>query len=56
MALMYALGTMNPSWMAAIALWIAAEKSLRRGGLLARLAGIGLTACGCVWLAAASGT
>ena len=32
--------------MAAIALWVLAEKSLRFGGHLARAAGIGLIACG----------
>jgi predicted metal-binding membrane protein len=46
MALMFVGGPMSALWMAAIALWVLAEKSLRFGGHLARAAGIGLIACG----------
>jgi predicted metal-binding membrane protein len=45
-------GAMNILWMAAITLWVLAEKSWRFGSHLARLAGIGLVACGGAWLVA----
>jgi predicted metal-binding membrane protein len=46
MVLMFVGGAMNILWMAAIALWVLAEKSWRFGGHLARLAGIGLIVYG----------
>jgi predicted metal-binding membrane protein len=53
MGLMFVGGPMNALWMAAIALLVIAEKSLRRGSGIARLVGAGLVAWGSVSLAAA---
>ena len=53
MALLFVAGVMNLLWVAAIALWVSAEKLLPRGGSIARLAGAGLIAWGSVRLALA---
>ena len=52
-ALLFVAGLMNVLWIAAIALWVGAEKLLPRGGRFARLAGAGLIAWGGVRLALA---
>jgi predicted metal-binding membrane protein len=44
MALLFAAGVMNLLWIAAIALWVSAEKLLPWGGRLARIGGAGLIA------------
>lgn len=54
MALLFVAGAMNAFWMAAIALWVLAEKNLRWGGRIARLGGAGLVAWGSVALALAA--
>jgi predicted metal-binding membrane protein len=46
-------GTMNVLWIAAIALWVSAEKLLPWGARIARVAGAGLIAWGSVQLAIA---
>jgi predicted metal-binding membrane protein len=53
MVLLFAAGMMNLLWVAAIALWVAAEKLLPWGGRIARVAGVGLVAGGGVELALA---
>jgi predicted metal-binding membrane protein len=54
MALLFVAGLMNLLWVAAIALWLAAEKLLPWGGRIARVAGAGLTAWGGALLALAA--
>jgi len=54
MALLFVAGLMNVLWIAAIALWVGAEKLLPQGGRIARLAGTGLIAWGSVRLALAA--
>src|SRR5262249_41155128 len=51
MALLFAAGVMSLFWVAAIALWIAAEKLLSWGGRLTTVAGAGLATMGATWLA-----
>jgi predicted metal-binding membrane protein len=51
MCLLFVGGLMNILWLAAISLWVLAEKTLPRGGAIARLAGAGLIAWGSVSLA-----
>jgi predicted metal-binding membrane protein len=51
MALLFVAGVMSYAWMAAIALWIAAEKWLPWGAALPRFTGIALLAGGSVLLA-----
>lgn len=53
MALLFVAGLMNVLWIAAIALWVGAEKLLPKGARIARLAGTGLIAWGSVRLALA---
>jgi predicted metal-binding membrane protein len=52
MLLMFAAGAMNLLWMAALALFVLAEKAAPRGELIARLAGAALIAAGIVLLGA----
>jgi predicted metal-binding membrane protein len=42
MGILFVVGAMSVIWIAAIALWIAAEKALSAGGRLAGAAGVGL--------------
>jgi predicted metal-binding membrane protein len=51
MALLFVAGVMNLSWVAAIALFVMAEKILAQGELLARGAGIALIAAGAALMA-----
>ena len=51
MVLLFVVGLMNLTWVAAIALWVAAEKLLPWGGRIARSAGAGLAVWGGVQLA-----
>ncbi|HUL92373.1 MAG TPA: DUF2182 domain-containing protein [Burkholderiales bacterium] len=53
MALLFVAGVMNVLCVAAITLWVSAEKLLPRGARIARLAGAGLIAWGSVDLALA---
>jgi predicted metal-binding membrane protein len=53
MLLVFVAGLMNLFWVAAIALWLAAEKLSPFGGHLARVAGAALTAWGATLLALA---
>lgn len=50
MALLFVAGLMNLFWVAAIALWLTAEKLFPFGGYLARVAGAALTAWGATLL------
>ncbi len=54
MALLFVVGLMNLLWVAAIALWVGAEKLLPRGENIARVAGAGLVAWGGLRLALAA--
>lgn len=54
MGLLFVAGVMNLPWVAAIALWVSAEKLLPQGARLARLAGAGLIAWGSALLAFAA--
>ncbi len=49
MALLFAVGVMNLLWVAAIALFVLAEKLLRGGAWIARLSGVAMAAYG-IWL------
>ena len=53
MALLFVAGLMNLFWVAAIALWLTAEKLFPFGGYLARVAGAALAAWGATLLALA---
>jgi predicted metal-binding membrane protein len=53
MALLFVAGVMNVFWIAAIALWVGAEKLLPQGERIARIAGAGLIGWGSVRLALA---
>jgi predicted metal-binding membrane protein len=53
MCLVFVGGVMDILWLAAISLWVLAEKTLPWGGAIARLAGAGLIAWGSVSLALA---
>jgi len=53
MALLFVSGLMNLFWVAAIALWLTAEKLFPFGGHVARVAGAALTAWGATLLALA---
>jgi predicted metal-binding membrane protein len=53
MALLFVAGVMNLFWVAAIALWLTAEKLLPFGRYIARVAGAGLAAWGVALLALA---
>ena len=46
MALLFVAGVMNLLWVAVIALFVMAEKSLPRGELLAHVAGVALVLAG----------
>jgi predicted metal-binding membrane protein len=46
MALLFATGVMNLFWVAVIALFVMAEKTLVRGELLGRVTGVALVAAG----------
>jgi predicted metal-binding membrane protein len=46
--ILFVVGVMSVIWIAAIALWIAAEKALNTGGRLAAVAGVGLIVWGSV--------
>jgi predicted metal-binding membrane protein len=48
MGILFVVGVMSVIWVAAIALWIAAEKALSAGGRLAGAAGVGLILWGTV--------
>jgi len=50
MALLFVSGLMNLFWVAAIELWLTAEKPFPFGGHLARVAGAALTAWGATQL------
>ena len=50
MGILFVVGLMNLFWIAAVALWIAAEKALPWGGALAAAAGAGLIGWGTVSL------
>lgn len=41
MGLLFVVGVMNYAWIALLAAWVAAEKSLSWGGALASAAGVG---------------
>ena len=51
MLLLFVAGLMNLFWVAAIALWLTAEKLFPFGGHLARVAGAALAAWGATLLA-----
>jgi predicted metal-binding membrane protein len=51
MTLLFVAGLMNLLWVAAVALWLTAEKLLPWGGRIARIAGAGLAAWGSTLLA-----
>ena len=51
MGVLFVFGVMNMVWMAALALWVLAEKALPWGGRLATAAGIALIAWGGVTFA-----
>ena len=50
MGILFVVGVMSYAWIAAIALWIAAEKGLAWGGALATVAGAALMAWGALTL------
>ena len=51
MGLLFALGIMNLAWVAALAVFVLAEKLFPAGNIVARTAGVGLMGWG-VWLLA----
>jgi len=51
MALLFVGGVMNVLWIAALALFVLAEKIIPAGRLVSRLAGVGLIVAGILWIA-----